>query len=130
MLRRMSLTLSALALISACAAASSIRGNTWGGDVASRTGTVTIEVTNDLVSEAKIYLLRSSERRMLGTVLAQRTSRFSVPARVICGFDVRLAVAPIDGSPAYTTEEFVTRPDQILTFKLEGNGTFRLPDRE
>lgn len=128
--RCMPLTLSALALISGCAAPSSIRGNTWGGDVASRTGAVTIEVTNDLVSEAKVYLLRSSERRMLGTVLPQRTNRFSVPAPVICGFDVSLAVAPIDGSPGYITEEFVTSPGQVLTFKLKGNGAFRFPDRE
>lgn len=130
MLRCMPLSLFALAVSSGCAVPSSIRGNTWGGDVASPAGAVTIEVTNGLVSEAKIYLLRSSERRMLGTVLAQRTSRFSVPARVICGFDVSLAVAPIDGSPGYTTEEFVTLPGQVLTFKVEGSGTFRLPDRE
>lgn len=130
MLRCMPLALFALALISGCAVPSSIRGNTWTGDVEGRTGPVTIEVRNNLVSEAKIYLLRSSERRMLGTVLAQGTSRFSVPAGVICGFDVSLAAAPIDGSPGHTSEEFVTWPGQVLTFKLEGNGTFRFPDRE
>jgi hypothetical protein len=130
MLRCTPLTLFCLGLISGCAVHSSNRGNTWGGDVASRTGAVTIEVTNDLISEAKIYLLRSSERRMLGTVPAQRTSRFSVPARVICGLDVTLAAAPLDGSPGYTSEEFVTWPGQVLTFKIKGNGTFRFPDRE
>ena len=128
--RCMPLTLFALALISGCAAPSSIRENTWAGDLEGRTGAVTIEVTNNLVSEAKIYLLRSSERRMLGTVLAQGTSRFTVPARAICGFDVSLAVAPIDGSLGHTSEEFVTWPGQVLAFKLEGNGTFRFPDRE
>lgn len=125
-----SLALFALALISGCALPSSVRGNTRGGDVPSRTGAVTIEVTNDLISEAKIYLQRSSERRVLGTVLAQRTGRFSVPANAICGLDVSLAVAPMDGSPGYSTEQFVTWPGQVLTFMLKGNGAFRFPDRE
>jgi len=128
--RWLHLTPFALGLLSACAAQPFIRENSYDRDVPSRMDAVSIEVTNDLGSQAKIYLVRSSERRMLGTVDAQRTRRFSVPARAICGFDVHLAVAPVDGSPGYTTEEFVARPGQRLTFKLEGREAFRLPDRD
>lgn len=124
------LTLAAFALLSGCVVPSSTRGNAWGENVASGTGAVTIEVTNELASEAKVYLLQSAERRMLGTVLAQRTNRFSVAARVICGFEVRLFMVPADGSHGYTTEGFVTWPGQRLTFKLEGNGAFRFSEHE
>lgn len=123
-------TLFALAVLSGCAPAPSIRGNTWDGDVGSGTGSVTIELTNDLTSEAKVYLVQSSERRMLGTVLAQRTRRFSLPANVICGRDASLAVAPIGGSSAYTTEGFVSWPGQVLVFHVKDNGAVRFADRQ
>src|SRR5215467_10471497 len=130
MMRWMPATPFALGVLIGCAVPSSIRGNSWNEDVAIRTDAVTIEVTNELVSEAKIYLVRSSERRMLGAVVAHQTSRFTVPARVIGGFDVRLVVTPIDGSPGYTTEDLMTRPGQTIAFRLERNGVFRFPDRE
>ena len=118
---RMQLTLLALALLPGCTLPSYARGS------AAVTGNeaVTIEVSNDLLSEAKVYLARSVVRRQLGTVLAGRTGQFTVPAGLICGFDVRLSIATIDGTASYASEEFVAQPGDVLTFKLTGSGAFR-----
>lgn len=120
---RMQLTLLALALLPGCTLRSHARGSA--AYAATGNEAVTIEVSNDLLSEAKVYLARSVVRRQLGTVPAGRTSRFTVPAGLICGLDVRLSIATIDGTASYASEAFTVWPGDALTFKLTGSGAFR-----
>lgn len=120
---RKRLTLLALALLPGCVPPSHARGSA--ASAVTGNDAVTIEVSNDLLSEAKVYLARSVVRRPLGTVPAGRTSRFTVPARAICGFDVRLSIATLDGTASYASEEFKVWPGDALTFKLTGSGAFR-----
>lgn len=122
-IRLPSTVLLALALLSACTVPSYTRGSAeyeaTGDEI------VTIQVTNDLLSEAKVYLAQSAVRRQLGTVRTGRTGQFTIPARLICGFDMRLSIATIDGTTSYASEEFVARPGEVLAFKLTGSGAFR-----
>ena len=120
---RKQLTLLALALLPGCMPPSHARGSA--ASAATGNDAVTIEVSNDLLSEAKVYLARSVVRRQLGTVPAGRTSRFTVPAGLICGLDVRLSIATLDGTTSYASEEFTVWPGDALTFKLTGGGAFR-----
>jgi hypothetical protein len=117
------LILLALALLPGCAPPSQARGSA--ASAATGTDAVTIEVSNDLLSEAKVYLARSVVRRELGSVPAGRTGRFTVPARAICGFDVRLSIATLDGTASYASEEFTVWPGDALAFKLTGGGALR-----
>ena len=126
---RVQLALSALALAAGCALSLGTREASAPSDAdGAATEAVTIELSNGLLSEARVYLVRSAARRPLGIVRAQGTGRFTVPARVICGLDVRLVVAAVDGSASYATEEFATWPSESLRFKVVANGAFRLPD--
>ncbi|HEX7020417.1 MAG TPA: hypothetical protein VF159_10420 [Gemmatimonadaceae bacterium] len=123
LITRTALTLVALALLPGCTRQSYMQGSA--AYAAPGKEPITIEVSNDLRSEAKVFLARSVVHRQLGTVLAGRTSRFTVPAGLISGFDVHLTIATMDGTTSYASEEFVAWPGEVLTFKLTGSGAFR-----
>ena len=114
-----------IALLSACAHSGAFQSSD-----AKLSGTVTIEVTNGLMTDARVALDRTSGHWTLGSVRAGETVRFSVAERIICGFDAWISVKSLDGTSNFASETFVTWPGQTLKFALRPTGALRFADGE
>lgn len=84
-----------------------------------------VEVHNRFWQEVNVYLYVGGQRARLGSVMSNRSARFSI-AR-FGGWDshsLRLNVDPIGTPESYTTEDFSLSPGQWAECNVEGTLQF------
>ena len=111
--RRLVLPLLLLTLVAACASRS--RSNR--PPVA--TPPTYVRITNQSWLDVNMYVLRSSQRIRLGTVGANQTQRFTLPANLVFGATpLRFHADPIGSSRTAQSFEIVVSPGDEVTLTI------------
>jgi hypothetical protein len=91
-------------------------------DASARATEVSVEVENHNWSDIVIYLMRGNQPRRLGMVTSLSTIHFAFPYRSLStGGNLRLRAYPIGGPGAYTSEDLVLQPGQLVKWTLESD---------
>jgi hypothetical protein len=111
--RRLVLPFMALALVAACAPRS--RSNR--PPVANPP--TYVRITNQSWLDQNVYVLRSSQRIRLGTVGANQTQRFTLPANLVFGATpLRFSADPIGSNRVAQSFEIVVSPGDEVTLTI------------
>ncbi len=110
--RRLVLPLMLLALVAACARSRTSRP-------ASASPPTYVRITNQSWLDMNMYVLRSSQRIRLGTVGANQTQRFTLPANLVFGATpLRFLADPIGSSRTAQSFEIVVSPGDEVTLTI------------
>jgi hypothetical protein len=110
--RRLMLPLVLLMLVAACSTRRSNRPPT-------ATPPTYVRITNQSWLDMNMYVLRSSQRIRLGTVGANQTQRFTLPANLVFGATpLRFMADPIGSSRTAQSFEIVVSPGDEVTLTI------------
>lgn len=83
---------------------------------------VSVEIESHNWSDIVIYLMRGTQAQRLGMVTSLSTIQFAFPYQSLsAGGNLRLKAYPIGGPGAFTSEDLVVQPGQLIKWTLESD---------